>query len=60
MEVKASMAERFINLVVPLPHKGTAMRNEETDRRRAERSSAVSLLSDRPSDVDRTMVRSYA
>ena len=50
------MAERFINLVVPLPHEGTAMRNEETDRQRADRSSAVSRLSDRPSDVDSTIL----
>lgn len=54
------MAERFINLVVPLPHEGTAMRNEETDRWCAERSSAVSRLSNRPSDVDSTMIRSPA
>ena len=55
MEVKAAMTERSINLVVPLAHKATAMRNEETDRRRAERSSAVSRLSNRSSDVDSTI-----
>lgn len=49
------MTERSINLVVPLAHKATAMRNEETDRRCAERSSAVSRLSNRPSDVDSTI-----
>lgn len=53
------MAERFINLVVPLPHEGTAMRNEETDRRCAERSSAVSPLIGeglQQSDVDSTIL----
>lgn len=49
------MTERSINLVVPLAHKATAMRNEDTDRRRADRSSAVSRLSNRPSDVDSTI-----
>lgn len=48
------MTERSFNLVVPLAQKATAMRNEETDRRRAERSSAVSRLSNRPGDVDST------
>ncbi|WP_445607753.1 RNA-directed DNA polymerase [Burkholderia multivorans] len=56
MEVKASMAERSINLVVPLPQKGTAMRNEDTDRRCADRSSAVSRLSDQLGDVDSTIL----
>ena len=49
------MAERSFNLVVPLPHKGTAMRNEETRRQRAAASSAVSRLSNRPGDVDSTI-----
>ena len=49
------MAERTFNLVVPLAQKATAMRNEETDRRRADRSSAVSRLSNRSSDVDSTI-----
>ncbi|WP_458105019.1 reverse transcriptase domain-containing protein [Burkholderia cenocepacia] len=49
------MAERSFNLVVPLPHKGTAMRNEETRRQRAATSSAVSRLSNRQSDVDSTI-----
>ena len=56
MEVKAAMTEHRFNLVVPLPHKGIAMRNEDTDRRCADRSSAVSHLSDRMGDVDSTMV----
>lgn len=50
------MAERSINLVVPLAHEATAKRNEDTDRRCADRSSAVSRLSDRPSDVDSTIL----
>jgi retron-type reverse transcriptase len=54
MEVKAVMTERSFNLVVPLAHKATAMRVTETDRRCAARSSAVSLLSNRPGDVDST------
>ena len=56
MEVKAFMAERSFNLVVPLPHKGTAMRNKETRRRCAATSSAVSRLSNRPGDVDSTIL----
>ena len=55
MEAKAFMTERSFNLVVPLAHKATAMRNEDTDRRRADRSSAVSRLSNRPGDVDSTI-----
>ncbi len=50
------MAERSFNLVVPLPHKGTAMRNEETRRQCATASSAVSRLSNRPGDVDSTIL----
>ncbi|WP_458259332.1 RNA-directed DNA polymerase [Burkholderia multivorans] len=50
------MAERSFNLVVPLPHKGTAMRNEETRRQRAAASSAVSQLSNQPGDVDSTII----
>ena len=49
------MAEVSFNLAVPLPHKGTAMRNEETRRQRAAASSAVSRLSNRPGDVDSTI-----
>ncbi|CAB3730412.1 hypothetical protein LMG27174_05741 [Paraburkholderia rhynchosiae] len=49
------MTERSFNLVVPLAHEATAMRTTETTRRRAERSGAVSPLSDRPGDVDSTM-----
>ncbi|WP_458861528.1 reverse transcriptase domain-containing protein [Burkholderia anthinoferrum] len=49
------MAERSFNLVVPLPHKGTAMRNEETRRQCAAASSAVSRLSNRSGDIDSTM-----
>ena len=56
MEVMAVMTERTFNLVVPLPHKGTAMRITDTDRRRAARSSAVSLSSNRPGDVDSTIL----
>jgi hypothetical protein len=54
VEVKATMTERSFNLVVPLAHKATAMRNEETDRQRAGRSSAVAPLSNRLGDVDST------
>ncbi|MEM5294202.1 RNA-directed DNA polymerase [Burkholderia sp. JPY481] len=50
------MAERSFNLVVPLAHKATAMRKEETDRRCAERSCAVSGLSNRSGDVDSTIL----
>ncbi|WP_456301396.1 RNA-directed DNA polymerase [Burkholderia cenocepacia] len=52
------MTERRFNLVVPLAHKATAMRNEDTGRRRADRSSAVSPLIGeglQQSDVDSTI-----
>ena len=55
VEVKAAMTERSFNLVVPLAHEATAMRITDTGRRRAERSCAVSLPSDRPGDVDSTI-----
>ena len=54
------MTEHRFNLVVPLAHKATAMRNEDTDRRRADRSSAVSPMIGeglRRGDVDSTMVQ---
>ncbi|MFM0243838.1 RNA-dependent RNA polymerase family protein [Paraburkholderia sediminicola] len=51
------MTEHRFNLVVPLAHEATAMRITDTDRQRAERSSAVSQLSDRSGDVDSTMVQ---
>jgi RNA-directed DNA polymerase len=54
MEVMATMTERTFNLVVPLPHKGTAMRSTDTVRQQADRSGAVSPLSNRPGDVDST------
>jgi len=50
------MTERSFNLVVPLAHKATAMRTTDTDRRRAARSGAVSRLSNRPGDVDSTIL----
>ena len=50
------MTEHRFNLVVPLAHKATAMRDEDTGRRRAVRSGAVSQLSDRSGDVDSTIV----
>ncbi len=50
------MTERRFNLVVPLAQTATAMRNEDTGRRSAARSSAVSRLSNRSGDVDSTMV----
>ncbi|WP_457921855.1 RNA-directed DNA polymerase [Burkholderia cenocepacia] len=52
------MTEHRFNLVVPLAHKATAMRNEDTGRRRADRSSAVSPLIGeglQQSDVDSTI-----
>jgi len=55
VEVKAAMTERSFNLVVPLAHKATAMRITDTNRRRADRSGAVSPLSNRPGDVDSTI-----
>ncbi|WP_456152325.1 RNA-directed DNA polymerase [Paraburkholderia nodosa] len=51
------MTEHRFNLVVPLAHEATAMRITETDRQRAERSGAVSQTSNRPGDVDSTMVQ---
>jgi hypothetical protein len=50
------MAERSFNLVVPLAHEATAMRITDTGRQRAERSDAVSRLSNRSSDVDSTIL----
>ena len=58
MRVKAFMTERLINLVVPLPHEGTAMRTPETAGRVPGRSGAVSRLigeSLRQGDVDSTI-----
>jgi hypothetical protein len=55
VEVKATMTERSINLVVPLAHEATAMRIADTDRQRAARSGAVSQLSNRSGDVDSTI-----
>ena len=58
VEAKVSMTERSFNLVVPLAHEATDMRNEETVRQRAEGSSAVSQLigaSLRLGDVDSTI-----
>ncbi|WP_459252636.1 RNA-directed DNA polymerase [Paraburkholderia sediminicola] len=49
------MTERIFNLVVPLAHKATDMRIADTGRRRADRSGAVSRLSNRPGDVDSTI-----
>jgi RNA-directed DNA polymerase len=57
MEVHSAMTELRFNLVVPLAHEATAMRITDTDRQRAERSGAVSQLSNRPGDVDSTMVQ---
>ena len=52
MTVKATMPVRSINLVTPLPHKGTAMRITETAGSAPKRSGAVSLPSDRQRDID--------
>ncbi len=49
------MTERFSNLVVPLPHKGTDMRIEDTAGHRPGRSCAVSLLNPRQGDVESTI-----
>ncbi|WP_454826076.1 RNA-directed DNA polymerase [Paraburkholderia xenovorans] len=49
------MTERSFNLVVPLAHEATDMRIADTGRRRADRSGAVSRLSNRPGDVDSTI-----
>jgi len=59
--VKATMTERFFNLVVPLPHKGTAMRPRDTAGSSRIRSGAVSPLIGsglRSGDVDSTNGRS--
>jgi RNA-directed DNA polymerase len=55
VEAKVSMTERSFNLVVPLGHKPTDMRNEDTDHRSGDRSGAVSRLSNRSGDVDSTI-----
>jgi len=44
MEVKATMTERNLNLVVPLAHEANAMRTTDTDRRSADWSGAVSPM----------------
>jgi len=58
MTVKALMPERNLNLVVPLPHEGTAMRTTETAAPALARSGAVATLNARPGDVDSTPHRS--
>jgi len=61
MLVKASMPERLLNLVMPLPHKGTAMRITATADPHRARSGAVAQLigtSLRPGDVDSMTRRS--
>ena len=61
MTVKALMPVRGLNLVVPLPHEGTAMRTTETAGHAQARPGAVSTLigaSLRPGDVDSTDRRS--
>ena len=55
LEVKAIMTERNINLVVPLPQKGTDMRAQDTGFTRIDRSCAVSLSNIRQGDVVSTM-----
>jgi len=55
VEAKVFMTERSFNLVVPLAHKATAMRITDTDRQRADRSGAVSQLSNQMGDVDSTI-----
>lgn len=60
MTVKAAMAERSINLVVPLAHEATAMRIRDTAASQQARSGAVSPLIGsglRRGDVDSTMKR---
>ena len=52
MTVKAIMPVRMINLVAPLPHKGTAMRIADTAGSAPVRSGAVSPLGDRQGDLD--------
>jgi retron-type reverse transcriptase len=57
MTVTALMPERTLNLVVPLPHEGTAMRTTGTAAPAQARPGAVSPLigaSLRPGDVDST------
>ncbi|MFJ3048555.1 reverse transcriptase domain-containing protein [Herbaspirillum chlorophenolicum] len=56
MEVKAIMTERSFNLVVPLAHKATDMRIADTTGSNRDWSGAVSLLKNRPGDVESTMV----
>ena len=59
--VKATMTERFIDLVVPLAHKATAMRSTDTAGSIRDRSGAVSPLignSLRRGDIDSTKGRS--
>jgi len=61
MVVKAIMTERYLNLVVPLAQKATAMRKIDTTDSHQARSSAVSLLTDNSlqfSDVDSTIKHS--
>jgi len=61
MTVKAPMPVRNLNLVVPLPHEGTAMRTTETAASRQARPGAVAPLIGlglRQCDVDSTMQRS--
>ncbi len=58
MTVKALMPERNLNLVVPLPHEGTAMRTTETAAPALARPGAVAPLNTRPGDVDSTPHRS--
>jgi retron-type reverse transcriptase len=61
MTVKAAMAERSINLVVPLAHEATAMRIKETAGSSQARPCAVSPLIGpglRQGDVDSTIVSS--
>lgn len=61
MTVKAPMPVRTLNLVAPLPHKGTAMRTTDTAASVQARSGAVSPLigaSLRRGDVDSANERS--
>ena len=58
MTVKALMPARILNLAVPLPHEGTAMRTQETAAPALARSCAVAPLSTRHGDVDSTLHRS--
>ncbi len=54
MEVTAVMTERSFNLVVPLPHKGTDRRIQDTAGSTPERPCAVSRLKIRSGDVNST------